>query len=258
MARPSSQFSVLDLQDSRTWATGMRTTIIEKPLCSIVCSCYMASVMQTLFSLPAFQKRYESGASQSHWASCSASLPADCVECQMHKLSDGLLSGRYSHPASHMPQHPTDLLTHDSPTPVFQEGIKPTGFKALIGRGHEEFSTMRQQDSEEFLSHLLTVLRRYSHSRPPSGSNSNPEPTEIFAFGMEQRLQCGECQGVRYRVDGMDIVSVPVSAKEKGKDVDGKTEWEEVRLEECLGALTGAEALEYNCPKCKKNVVAIK
>jgi ubiquitin carboxyl-terminal hydrolase 5/13 len=226
MARPSSQFSAPDSRVSRTWATGMHTTIAEKPLCSIVSSCYMASVMQTLFSLPAFQKRYEPGASYLHWTNCSASLSADCVECQMHKLSDGLLSGRYSHPASHIPQHPTDPLAHDSPAPVFQEGVKPTGFKALIGRGHEEFSTMRQQDSEEFLSHLLTVLRRYSHSRPPFDSISGPEPTEIFAFGMEQRLQCGECQGVRYRVDRMDIVSVPVTAKEKGKDPDGKTEWE--------------------------------
>jgi ubiquitin carboxyl-terminal hydrolase 5/13 len=141
-------------------------------------------------------------------------------------------------------------------TPVFQEGVKPTGFKALIGKGHEEFSTMRQQDSEEFLTYLLSVLRRYAHSHPTS---EGKEPTEIFAFGMEQRLQCGECKGVRYRVDGMDVVSVPVPAKEKGKDAaEGKTEWEEVRLEECLDGLTGAEALEYGCPRCGKGVIAIK
>jgi ubiquitin carboxyl-terminal hydrolase 5/13 len=224
-------------------------------------SCYMASVMQTLFSLPAFQNRYHPNdrpSASSHWSSCNASLPADCVDCQMFKLADGLLSGRYSYPASHIPQHPTDPLMHDSPTSVFQEGIKPTGFKALIGKGHEEFSTMRQQDSEEFLSHLLTVLRRYSHSHPSSNPAPAPEPTEIFAFGMEQRLQCGECKGVRYRTDEMDVVSVPVPAKEKGKDAEGKVEWEQVKLEECLDGLTGAEALEYACPNCKKNVIAIK
>jgi ubiquitin carboxyl-terminal hydrolase 5/13 len=77
----------------------------------------------------------------------------------MYKVADGLLSGRYSHPASHIPQHPTDPLTHDSPTPVFQEGIKPTGIKALAGKGkgHEEFAMMRQQNSEEFFSYLLTM-----------------------------------------------------------------------------------------------------
>ena len=122
----------------------------------------MASVMQTLFSLPAFQKRYylsDHPSASSHWSSCTASLPADCVDCQMYKVADGLLSGRYSHPASHIPQHPTDPLTHDSPTPVFQEGIKPTGIKALArkGKGHEEFTMMRQQNSEEFFSYLLTM-----------------------------------------------------------------------------------------------------
>jgi len=116
----------------------------------------MASVLQSIFSLPAFQKRYKDEA-QHHGDTCTVSLPADCVECQMHKIADGLLSGRYSHPASYSSGKSAD------DTPVFQAGVKPSGFKALIGKGHEEFSTMRQQDSEEFLTHLLTVLRRDAH-----------------------------------------------------------------------------------------------
>jgi hypothetical protein len=81
-------------------------------------SCYMASVLQTLFSLPAFQERYyrrpSSDLSQDyvsekasvHWATCGQALPADCLECQLFKLADGLLSGRYSHP--HTEQRPFD------------------------------------------------------------------------------------------------------------------------------------------------------
>jgi len=121
----------------------------------------MASVLQTIYSLPAFQSRYYGSDAQSHAQSCTVALPAECVECQMRKVADGLLSGRYSHPApSHNPIHATDSLQHDSPTPIFQAGIKPTGFKSLIGKGHEEFATMRQQDAEEFFTHLITVLRR--------------------------------------------------------------------------------------------------
>lgn len=121
----------------------------------------MASVLQTIFSLPTFESRYNEIA-KSHAEVCTVSLPADCVECQMHKVADGLLSGRYSHPAQFSPGTPiaASPLQHPSPTPVFQQGIKPTGFKALIGKGHEEFSTMKQQDSEEFFTHLITVLRR--------------------------------------------------------------------------------------------------
>ena len=128
----------------------------------------MASVLQTIFSLPTFESRYNEIA-KNHAEVCTVSLPADCIECQMHKVADGLLSGRYSHPAqSQFSSGTTPIATtatgsplqHPSPTPVFQQGIKPTGFKALIGKGHEEFSTMKQQDSEEFFTHLITVLRR--------------------------------------------------------------------------------------------------
>ena len=31
-------------------------------------------------------------------------------------------------------------------------------FKTLIGRGHAEFSTKRQQDTQEFLLHLISVI----------------------------------------------------------------------------------------------------
>lgn len=221
-------------------------------------SCYMASVLQTVFSLPVFRQRYYPSAS-THWETCTETLPASCVDCQMHKLADGLLSGRYSHPrpTSSGASHPkeTNPLAHDSPTPIFQEGVRPSGFKALIGKGHEEFSTMRQQDSEEFFTHLLTVLRRYAKK---TGGMLNHDPTEVFAFGMEQRLECGECRRVRYRVDGTDVVSVPVPARETGKNAEGRTQYAEVALGECLDILTGTEALEYTCPGCQKRVIATK
>ena len=168
----------------------------------------------------------------------------------MSKIADGLLSGRYSYPVSHFPE---DSETHTG----WQRGLKPTLFKALIGKGHEEFSTMRQQDSEEFFVHLLTTLRRTA--RAQSQSNSSQEPTEIFAYGMEQRLQCGGCMGVRYRIDESDVVSVPVPAKELGKDGDGKTQWEEVKLvEDCLSMLLGIEEIGYTCEKCRRQVIAHK
>lgn len=120
----------------------------------------MASVLQTIFSFPAFQSRYFTHFPD-HGDICPINFPADCVECQMRKVADGLLSGRYSHPAGQTASPALgDSLQHPSPTPVFQTGVKPTGFKALIGKGHEEFATMKQQDAEEFFTHLITVLRR--------------------------------------------------------------------------------------------------
>lgn len=75
---------------------------------------------------------------------------------------------------------------------------------------------------------------------------------------MEQRLQCNDCKQVRYRNDNMDTVSVAVPAKERSKDDEGKIEYEEVYLTSCLDSLLSTEALEYGCPSCKKNVVALK
>lgn len=126
--------------------------------CPLSVSCYMASIIQTAFALPAFQRRYAKA--QQHWKTCTQPLPAECLECQMYKLADGLLSGRYSHPrpVGSSPSASAELKTtnpiaHDSPTPVFQEGLRPMLFMALIGKCHEEFATMRQQDAEEFFSH---------------------------------------------------------------------------------------------------------
>lgn len=39
-----------------------------------------------------------------------------------------------------------------------QIGIAPQMFKALVGRGHPEFSTNRQQDAQEFLLHFINMV----------------------------------------------------------------------------------------------------
>lgn len=218
-------------------------------------SCYMASVMQTLFSLPAFRSRYLSDTALAHHQTCDNSLPASCLECQMLKLGDGLVSGRYSVKAKAPPIAQTDFDLNQEP-PKFQDGIKPSQFKALIGKGHEEFSTMRQQDSEEFLQHLIDRLRAEAKRQ---GRSEDVEATKILRFGMEQRLQCGECRRVGYKVDGADLASLPVEATDLGMDADGKKQFKQVMLEECLDSLCATERLtDYNCSNCQKKVTAEK
>ncbi|KAJ3800864.1 ubiquitin carboxyl-terminal hydrolase 14 [Lentinula aff. detonsa] len=220
-------------------------------------SCYMASVLQAIFALPEFRERYYALASaqeQIHAETCPEPLPADCVECQMRKIADGLLSGRYAVPS---PSHTTASSGNEATNPTtatFQQGLKPSTFKSLIGKGHPEFSTMKQQDSEEFLGYLVTVLRRDWKKR------GGDDPTRVFLYTTSQRLQCINCRKVRYRTDESDVLSVAVPAIEKEKDSQtNKTLYQDVLLTQCIDSLLSPEPLEdYHCPSCKMPVGAVK
>ncbi|MCJ1267548.1 hypothetical protein MMC22_007433, partial [Lobaria immixta] len=204
-------------------------------------SCYLASVLQCLFSIPVFRHRYY----HPHDSPPSSQTPAEDLETQLRKLADGLISGRYSHPDSDV------IVSEYSPEAPHQKGLAPAMLKHLIGRGHEEFSTMRQQDAFELLLHLLKLITRSPHPAPFQ------DPVEVFRFVMEQRLQCMTCQKVRYRTDEQDNISIPVPIRRKLHVVNGdpgqekqKDEFEPVTLKECLDIFTGAEIVELTCPSC--------
>lgn len=202
-------------------------------------TCYLASTVQCLFDLPEFQQRYF----HPNDPPPRAALPAEDLETQLRKLADGILSGRYSKPDTHV------AAQSDTPELAHQGGLNPSMFKHLVGRGHEEFSTMRQQDAFEFLLHLFKLINISNRS------TSTQDPVQSFRFAMEQRLQCINCKKVRYRVDEQDNVSVPVPAR---RIVDGSTqelngkkdEFEPVSLKECLDIFTATDTVELTCPAC--------
>ena len=204
-------------------------------------SCYLSSILQCLFSLPGFQDRYYHPQDPPP----SRQAPAEDLETQLRKLADGLLSGRYSHPDS-------DISASEySPEIPHQKGLAPAMLKHLVGRGHEEFSTMRQQDAFELLLHLLKLITRSSHAAPLQ------DPVQSFRFVMEQRLQCLSCQRVRYRSDEQDNISMPVPVQRKLRVINGdqeeasqKDEFKPVTLKECLDAFTDPELVELTCPSC--------
>lgn len=204
-------------------------------------SCYLASSVQCLFSLPEFASRYY----QPNRPLPSSDKPAEDLETQLRKLGDGLLSGRYSKPETDVQAVP------DTPEVPRQRGLAPAMFKHLIGRGHSEFSTMRQQDAFEFLLHLFSRISE--SSIPPN------DPVDSFRFAMEQKLQCKGCNKVRYRVDEQENISVPVPARRKQnynpEQTDGSkgSEFEPVSLKECLDRFTAPVVVELKCSSCGSN-----
>ena len=204
-------------------------------------SCYLASTVQCLFSLPAFQKRYF----LPNEPPPITLKPAEDLETQLRKLAHGLLSGDFSYP------DPDVNVSRDSSQTPHQKGLAPAMLKHLIGKGHEEFSTMRQQDAFELLLHLLKLITRSAHPAILS------DPVQSFRFVTEQRLQCLSCKKVRYRADEQDNISIPVPVKrlpsstyQEAVESKPKDEFKPVTLRECLDTFTGTEIVEFTCPSC--------
>ncbi|TPX36157.1 hypothetical protein SmJEL517_g01651 [Synchytrium microbalum] len=214
-------------------------------------SCYMASVLQTVFSLPTFRMRYFESL-KDHSVNCRET-PSTCFHCQMVKVADGLLSGRYS-----VPIQSTD---GDETVTRGQEGITPAMFKLYIGKDHVEFSTMRQQDAYEFFQHLIRVVEQKERV-------SGQDPTPVFKFKLEQRLVCTDCGKVRYKKDDATELALRVPAKKtpvaatKADNVemtDNKVEeFMPSTFEDCLALTLSDEAMEYQCPSCHRGTLAMK
>lgn len=215
-------------------------------------SCYLASVLQSLFAMPEFADRYY----RPNEAIPPTTKPAEDLEIQLRKLADGLLSGHYGQPDTSDVQ-----VSVDTPEAPHQKGLAPAMLKHLIGRGHSEFNSMRQQDSFELLLHLLKLVSRSQQGARSQYKNVS-DPVDAFRFVMEQKLQCLSCKKVRYRQDEMENLSVAVPIRRLPSqpsevDADGKEktkeEFEAVTLTECLDAFTAPETVELTCSGCKNS-----
>ncbi len=197
-------------------------------------SCYLASILQCLFDMPSFQQRYGGGVATPP----EVNDPAEDLETQLLKLGDGLLSGRYSKP------DPDITVSEHAPEVPHQKGLQPSMFKHLMGRGHEEFSTMRQQDAFELLQHLVKLITR---SRQPAGL---ADPTQAMRFVMEQRLQCLGCSKVRYSSTEQDSIFIDVPLEKLPAEDGQEPKYKPVELKHCLDILTAPETVELNCSAC--------
>ena len=115
------------------------------------------------------------------------------------KIGVGLQSGKYSQKRS------------DDEEP---SGISPGMFKILVGRGHPDFSTKRQQDAQEFFLHIVNLLERNS-------KNQN-NPSDAFKFKVEERVQCCSTKKVKYshRSDMILALNIALDAAVNKEEVN--------------------------------------
>ncbi|KAH3672694.1 hypothetical protein WICMUC_004100 [Wickerhamomyces mucosus] len=102
-------------------------------------SCYLSSVIQTLFSIPDYQTHFNIPVEAFN------NEDSNDLNFQLNKIKYGLLSGDFAKP---------DEENEEG----YQSGISLKSFKHLIGESHDEFSSMRQQDAFEFWNYLIDKI----------------------------------------------------------------------------------------------------
>lgn len=156
-------------------------------------SCYINSVLQLLLALPEMQSRYFDAAENIFSTSM---VPSEDFAVQMAKVATAILSDRYKRNVS-IETGEKDLHGID---------IRPSTFRALVGRGHAAFSTQEQQDAVEYLQHLLDYMKRSEHAtksrigplfpdKPNSELLASPS---LFQFSFQDRIECLQSHKVRY------------------------------------------------------------
>ena len=137
------------------------------------------------FSFPFFSFLIDSKGN--HEQTCEQH-PADCYQCQMAKLFDGLHSGRYSKKKElqRIGEKKEGEEKKEEAKKVDNEeeqrGVGPRMFKRLISKGHEDFSSMQQQDAYEFYQHLVKMVERFERLFFSSFIFYDPLLTSLQAF----------------------------------------------------------------------------
>ncbi|GBF95360.1 ubiquitin carboxyl-terminal hydrolase [Raphidocelis subcapitata] len=208
-------------------------------------SCYMNSCLQVLFALPELARRYV-GPAGAIFRSAPAD-PATDLLTQMAKVGAALVEGRTGAPPP--PPAPMDAdgaATADAPASAAAaaaggnaaaagggrgggaatqtQSVRPLAFKTLVGRGHHEFSSARQQDAAEYWGHLLELVGRAEHAgkaRLGLGAD-DPLLQALFSFATEDRTQCLETGAVSYRRATTTNLAlhVPLEAAVNAADVE--------------------------------------
>jgi len=158
-------------------------------------SCYMNSVVQLLLTLPEAKARYFD-ADMTIRKGAPAEGPLDLVT-QLAKLNNGLLGPRYAAP----------LKDGEDTDPKLE--VAPQMFRSLIGKGHPEFSTGRQQDAGEFAQYLLEQVSRAEHKALGSRLPAGKAYSSYFEFNIEERLQDASGK-VKYSTVASNMFGLPV------------------------------------------------
>ncbi|KHN73293.1 Ubiquitin carboxyl-terminal hydrolase 5 [Toxocara canis] len=184
-------------------------------------SCYMNSSIQMLLEVPDFRDAFGKNSSKIFSEIEGISSHED-FNCQTAKVFSCLLSGDYSKKGSEF------------------NGIKPTQFKRVVGRGHYEFSTSKQQDAEEYIRYFLSKV----DDNTATGESS---AVDAVRFKIESRFMDCASRQVRYeqREEVILSLTVPLSSVQRNEvGEDGAPLRPTISFDQCLAATLSEQMIE--------------
>jgi ubiquitin carboxyl-terminal hydrolase 5/13 len=207
-------------------------------------SCYINSLLQVLFALPPFRKRYLDAAQEVFKR--APSNPANDFNTQMSKLAIALLTEKYvdeKSPAIVGLDEKEQQKARENSDEPDMINIAPHMLRQVIGKGHIDFSTKEQQDVHEYYQHVIARIERAERS-----AGTPFDITKLFTFAFEDRLEDDQSHKVRYStIDGQNCLSlnIPLTPEEekliqnppKPSD-DEVVEPIKIPFDRCIGAFT--------------------
>lgn len=180
-------------------------------------SCYLSSVVQTLFALEEYKQFGQVPLQQFD--------EKDGLNFQLVKLAHGLLSGEFGKP-----------LEDGS-----QVGIAPTSFKTLIGKDHEEFSSMKQQDAFEFWNYLLTKV-----------DDLDKHLNDVFRFVTIDKFKIAESSEVMVKKQLTESLTLPMVIELDHIDDKGVRHYKPQKFMDSLTSYLSPEEIDWKKDKAIK------
>lgn len=185
-------------------------------------SCYLNATMQVLLAIPEVQERYLQ--KRANIVTTAPSDPSQDLITQLSKLAAAVLTDRYVPADDTATNSQSTSLTSVSLSEESADAgtleryvVAPRMFKHVIGKGHPEFSSGRQQDSSEYFQYFLELLGRAERvglSRVSGGASKAVSTPSIFEFYNEIRYQCPESGDVKYVKQGpqtlQNMLEIPI------------------------------------------------
>ncbi|CAL6422145.1 unnamed protein product [Bathycoccus prasinos] len=198
-------------------------------------SCYVNSVVQVMKECANVRKVFADEKQKEHVFETGNSGGAKAIEndplAQTVKLFSSLTSSEYARTSEEL----SDETQKKQDLRGLADGLAPRMFKRLIGEGHAEFSTARQQDAREFFEHCLEKFDKWQKNGVRESrffANEHADSVALssisseFQFETLARTVCGSTHKAKFEVGSHTVLDMCVPREKAVKIETTKEELE--------------------------------